>query len=171
MRNGPVIAIYPGSFDPITLGHMDIISRCAQLFHRVIPTILVNSEKRPLFSLEERMEMVRVSIADIPHAAPPTHFEGLTVDAARRCGATVIVRGIRAVSDYEYELQMALMNRKLASDIETVFLVPGLRYSFISSRLVKDLFSRGGFTDGLVPDVAADMLKAKFSTDQGGDGA
>ncbi len=157
-----VRALYPGSFDPITNGHMDILRRGLQLFDAVVPAVLVNADKSPVFTVEERIQVIRKTLADIPGAEPPMFFEGLTVEAARKCGATVIIRGIRAVSDYEYELQMALMNRTLAPEIETVLLVPAQEYSFISSRLVKDVFKCGGDIRDMVPEEVRTMLLKKF---------
>ena len=151
----PVTAVYPGSFDPITNGHLDVISRCCKLFDRVIVSVLVNQEKRPLFTTRERVHMLRQATASWKQVTVET-FDGLLVDYARRRKARVIVRGIRAVSDYEYEFQMALMNRRLDSDIETLFLMPAESYSYLSSRLVKEVYLLGGSVSGLVPpDVEA----------------
>ncbi|HVX66475.1 MAG TPA: pantetheine-phosphate adenylyltransferase [Bryobacteraceae bacterium] len=145
-----IVAVYPGSFDPITNGHLDLIERGAKLCDRLIVAILSNEEKRPLFSVEERAEMLREVVRDYPNVEV-AFFDGLLVEFARQRGATLIVRGIRAISDYEYELQMALMNRRLNPSIETVFLMAGEAYSFISSRLVKQVISLGGNISGLVP--------------------
>lgn len=166
MQAKPVSAIYPGSFDPVTNGHMDIIRRSLALFDRVIPAILINTEKKPLFTADERLEMLKQASSDLSPQIEPVYFSGLLVDAARKYGASVIIRGIRAVSDYEYELQMALMNRILAPDIESVFLVPAQNYSFLSSRLVKEVFAGGGSVDGLVPECVERMLKKKFEPRQ-----
>lgn len=155
------IAIYPGSFDPVTNGHLDVIERASRLFSRLIVAVLRNDGKRPLFSLEERLEMLRESLKHLGNVEVDS-FDGLLVDYATRRGATVIVRGIRAISDYEYELQMALMNRRLRPQIETVFLMAGEAYSFISSRLVKEVASLGGDISGLVPPVVQQKLKTKF---------
>jgi pantetheine-phosphate adenylyltransferase len=144
------LAIYPGSFDPITYGHLDLIERGARLFEKLIVSVLKNESKEPLFSVEERCQMLR----EVVHAFPNVEvdsFAGLLVDYAARRKATAILRGIRAVSDYEYELQMALMNRRLGPDIETVFLMAAESYSFISSRIVKEVISLGGNISGLVP--------------------
>ena len=145
-----VIAIYPGSFDPITNGHLDLIQRGARMFDKLIVSILRNDSKTPLFSVEERKAM----LTDVVHPYSNVEvdsFDGLLVDHAAARQATVLLRGIRAISDYEYELQMALMNRRLRPDIETVFMMSNEAYSFISSRLVKEVFSLGGNISGLVP--------------------
>ena len=146
-----VVAIYPGSFDPLTNGHLDLISRGSRLVDRLIVAILRNDAKQPLFSVEERMEMIHEVIGrDYPNVELDS-FNGLLVDYAAQRGANLIFRGIRAISDYEYELQMALMNRRLRPEIETVFLMAGEAYSFISSRLVKEVVRLGGSIAGLVP--------------------
>jgi pantetheine-phosphate adenylyltransferase len=149
-KNRGVVAVYPGSFDPITNGHLDLIERGAKLCERLIVAILRNEEKQPLFTVEERVEMLREVVRVFPNVEVAA-FDGLLVEYARQRGATLIVRGIRAISDYEYELQMALMNRRLNPSIETVFLMAGEAYSFISSRLVKQVISLGGNISGLVP--------------------
>ena len=161
-RPGGALAIYPGSFDPITNGHLDLISRAARLFDRLIVAILRNESKQPLFSVEERMEMLREVVRDYPNVEVDS-FHGLLVDYAAAKGATVIIRGIRAISDYEYELQMALMNRRLAPSIETVFLMAGEAYSFISSRLVTEVIGLGGDISGLVPPSVEVRLKNRVS--------
>ncbi len=145
-----VVAIYPGSFDPPTNGHLDLIDRSARLCDRLIVSVLRNEAKQPLFSVEERMEMLREVICDYPNAQVES-FDGLLVDYAKQRGATVIIRGIRAISDYEYELQMALMNRRLCPEVETIFLMAGEAYSFLSSRIVKEVIRLGGDISGLVP--------------------
>lgn len=145
-----VVAIYPGSFDPITNGHLDLIERGARLFGKLIVAVLRNEGKEPLFSAEERCQMLREVVRPFPNVEVDS-FGGLLVDYAARKDATAILRGIRAVSDYEYELQMALMNRRLRPDIETVFLMAAESYSFISSRIVKEVISLGGNISGLVP--------------------
>jgi pantetheine-phosphate adenylyltransferase len=149
-RHHSIIAVYPGSFDPITNGHLDLIERGARLCDRLIVAVLGNENKQPLFTVEERMEMLREAVANYPNVEVDT-FGGLLVDYARHKGATAIVRGIRAISDYEYELQMALMNRRLCPEVETVFLMAGEAYSFISSRIVKEVIRLGGNLAGLVP--------------------
>lgn len=165
-RAGATVAIYPGSFDPITNGHLDLIERAARLFDRLIVAILRNEGKEPLFTAEERVDMLRQVLRDYANVEVDS-FEGLLVEYAARRGAGVIVRGIRAVSDYEYELQMALMNRRLAPQIETVFLMAGEAYSFISSRLVKEVASLGGDISGLVPPVVEARLKERVGAAAG----
>jgi len=145
-----VAAIYPGSFDPITNGHLDLIERGSRMFDRLIVSILRNESKAPLFTVEERMQMLCEVVEGFPNVEVDS-FHGLLVDHAAARHATVVLRGIRAISDYEYELQMALMNRRLRPAIETVFLLSQEAYSFISSRLVKEVFSLGGDISGLVP--------------------
>lgn len=159
----PLLAVYPGSFDPLTNGHVDIILRGARLFDRIVVAMLRNVEKQPLFSLEERLELSREVFADVPSVEVDI-FEGLLVDYARRRGANVIVRGLRAVSDFEYELQMALMNRHMEPLLETVFMMPGESYTYLSSRLVKEVFALGGDVSGFVPPAVMarlDAMKAK----------
>ena len=157
----PVKALYPGTFDPPTNGHVDIIQRGARLFEHVTVAILVNPVKNPLFTLEERVEMLSEATAGIGNVSVDT-FHGLTVEFARRIGATSILRGIRAISDYEHEFQMALMNRRIAPEVETVFLQPAGRYSFVSSRMVKEVFSFGGDVAGLVPPNVLKRLSARI---------
>ena len=159
-RSRSITAIYPGSFDPITNGHMDVIGRCCALFDRVIVAVLLNTEKKPLFSTDERVTMLREATACWKNLTVDT-FDGLLVEYARRKQARVIVRGIRAVSDYEYELQMALMNRRLDDGIETVFLMPAESYSYLSSRLVKEVYLLGGSVCGLVPPLVEVALAGK----------
>ena len=154
------LAVYPGSFDPLTNGHVDIIERGARLFDRIVVAILVNLEKSPLFSAEERVEIAREVFKAWPNVEVDT-FSGLLVDYARRRAASVIVRGLRAISDFEYELQMALMNRRLNQEIETVFMMPAEPYTYVSSRLVKEVFALGGSIDGLVPALVESRLRAK----------
>jgi pantetheine-phosphate adenylyltransferase len=154
------LAVYPGSFDPLTNGHVDIIERGARLFDRIIVAILVNADKSPLFSMAERVEIARAVFKNHPNVEVDT-FDGLLVDYVARRQANVIVRGLRAVSDFEYEFQMALMNRELASTIETVFMMPAVKYSYISSRLIKEVFALGGRVHGLVPDMVEARLREK----------
>ena len=152
-------AIYPGSFDPLTNGHLDIIERSAKLFDEVIVAILLNIQKQPLFSTEERIEMIREVV---PQANVRVDtFEGLLVHYAVKQQAQVIVRGIRAISDYEYELQMALMNRRLEPSVETVFLMASGENSYISSRLIKEVFTLGGSISGLVPPLVEQRMKER----------
>jgi pantetheine-phosphate adenylyltransferase len=145
-----VLAVYPGSFDPVTNGHLDIIMRGSRLFDRIVVAILENPEKRPSFSLEERKRILVMATSGIPNVSVDS-FDGLLVDYARSRGARVIVRGLRALSDFEYEYQMALMNRRLDAEIETVFMMPSEAYSYLSSRLVKEVVRLGGSVSGLVP--------------------
>ena len=156
------LAVYPGSFDPLTNGHVDIISRGARLFDRIIVAILVNAEKSPLFTVEERLDIARTVFRTLPNVEVDT-FDGLLVDYVERRQAQVIVRGLRAVSDFEYEFQMALMNRRLNGKIETVFMMPAEQYSYISSRLIKEVFSLGGRVHGLVPDTVEERLRQKVT--------
>lgn len=154
-------AVYPGSFDPITNGHLDLIDRAAKLCDRLIVTVLRNEQKHPLFTLEERMDMLREVVQGYPNVEVDS-FDGLLVAYAQAKGARVVVRGIRAISDYEYELQMALMNRRLGPEIETVFLMSGEAYSFISSRLVKEVFGLGGNISELVPPSVEARLRNRI---------
>jgi pantetheine-phosphate adenylyltransferase len=156
------IAIYPGSFDPVTNGHLDLIERGEKMFDLLIVAVLRNAEKQPLFSVEERVEMLR-EVTKQWKAVEVDVFDGLLVDYARKRGAGVILRGIRAVSDYEYELQMALMNRKLEPRLETVFMLPGLSYSYLSSKLVREIGQLGASLNGLVPQIVEERLRAKVS--------
>ena len=159
-------AIYPGSFDPVTNGHLDIIERGCKLFDEIIIAILVNPEKTPFFSIEERQEMLNEVLKLINRGSCRLRvdsFEGLLVHYAIAQQAHAIVRGIRAISDYEYELQMALMNRRLEPTIETVFMMPAEAYSYVSSRLVKEVFLLGGQLEGLVPRLVEARMKQKSS--------
>jgi len=156
------LAIYPGSFDPVTNGHLDLIERASQIFGRLVVTVARNSEKAPMFNLKERVEMLREVTQLLPNVEVDT-FEGLLVDYARKLGSHVILRGIRAVSDYEYELQMALMNRKLEPQLETVFMLPAVEYSFLSSHLVRELAALGGSLSGLVPPAVERRLRIKVA--------
>ena len=157
-----VTAIYPGSFDPITNGHLDLIQRGSRMFDRLIVSILCNDAKAPLFSVDERAEMLREVVHVYPNVEVDS-FNGLLVDHASAHSATVLLRGIRAISDYEYELQMALMNRRLRPEIETVFMMANEAYSFISSRLVKEVFSLGGDISGLVPPSVETRLHRRLA--------
>jgi pantetheine-phosphate adenylyltransferase len=156
-----VVAIYPGSFDPITNGHLDLIERGSAFFDKLIVSILRNDEKEALFSVEERIEMLQEVVGGLSNVEVGS-FDGLLVDYAAQCGASVILRGIRAVSDYEYELQMALMNRRLRPEIETVFLMAGEAHSFLSSRLVKEVIRLGGSIAGLVPPSVEGKLRKRL---------
>jgi pantetheine-phosphate adenylyltransferase len=158
-----VTALYPGTFDPPTNGHIDLIQRGARLFDHLIVSILNNPGKDPLFSVEERAEMLREAISGMSNVSVAT-FDGLMVDFAHQQGAKAVLRGIRAISDYEYEFQMALMNRRLAPDIETVFLQPAGRYSFVSSRMLKQVFAFGGDVSGLVPPNVLKRLQSRIGT-------
>jgi len=158
----PTLAVYPGSFDPLTNGHVDIIARGARLFDRIIVAIAVNAEKAPLFTMDERVEIARAVFKDQPKVEIEA-FDGLLVDYVARRKADVIVRGLRAVSDFEFEFQMALMNRRLNGKIETVFMMPAEQYSYISSRLIKEVFALGGQVHGLVPDMVEARLRDKVS--------
>ena len=155
------IAVCPGSFDPLTMGHVDIIERAARLYDRVIVAVLLNIDKRPLFTVEERVAIIGEVFAGHGNVSVDT-FEGLLVDYARQKGASVIVRGLRAVSDFEYEFQMALMNRHLAPTLETMFMVPSLEVSYVSSSLVREVARFGGDIDKLVHPRVAEALRAKF---------
>jgi pantetheine-phosphate adenylyltransferase len=157
-----VTALYPGTFDPPTNGHVDLIQRGAKLFDRLTVAILNNPDKNPLFSVEERVEMLKEVTGALENVSIAT-FEGLTVEFARQQGAAAILRGIRAISDYEYEFQMALMNRRLAPEIETVFLQPAGRYSFVSSRMVKEVFTLGGDVTGLLPPNVLKRLRGRIA--------
>jgi len=160
------VAVYPGTFDPLTNGHVDIIQRGALLFDHIVVTILNNPSKSPLFTVNERLEMARAVFKSQSNVEIDT-FDGLLVEFARRRKASVIVRGLRAISDFENEMQMALMNRRLHSDIETVFMMPAESYTYLSSRLVKEIFALGGSVRGLVPDLIESHLTAK-ATGNGG---
>ncbi len=155
------LAVYPGSFDPVTNGHIDLIQRSAALFDSVIVAVLSNTEKSPSFTVEERVEMLEEVVKDLKNVSI-TSFAGLLVDFVEQIEASVIVRGIRAVSDYEYELQMALMNRRLLSRVETVFMLPAESYSFLSSKLVKEIAQHGGSIREFVPPGVEKRLNDKF---------
>lgn len=154
------LAVYPGTFDPLTNGHLDIIRRAARLFDRTLVAVLENEGKAPVFSVPERVELIMRSTRGIDGVEVHS-FSGLLVDFMRRTNASVVVRGIRAVSDYEYELQMALMNRELYEGAETIFLLPSVEYTYVSSRLVKEVFRLGGNIESLVPEPVLEALRAR----------
>jgi pantetheine-phosphate adenylyltransferase len=154
------IAVYPGTFDPLTNGHVDIILRGSKLFDRIIVAFLVNVEKTPLFPIAERLALARSVFREHEHVEID-QFDGLLVDYARRRGASAIVRGLRAISDFEYEMQMALMNRRLNPGVETVFMMPAEKFTYVSSRLVKEVFALGGEVAGLVPEAVEAALRDK----------
>lgn len=156
----PVLAIYPGSFDPVTNGHLDLIERGSTIFDRLIVAVLRNTEKDPLFSTAERVEMLRDATQKFTNVEVDL-FDGLLVDYVRTRDAQVILRGIRAISDYEYELQMAMMNRRLAPHVETVFMLPAEQYSYLSARLVREIARLGGAVQGLVPPAVELRLRNK----------
>jgi len=158
------LAVYPGSFDPLTNGHVDIILRGARLFDRIVVAILLNAEKSPLFSMDERVEIAREVFKAQSNVEVDT-FDGLLVDYVARRHAQVIVRGLRAVSDFEFEFQMALMNRRLDARIETIFMMPAEQYTYISSRLIKEVFTLGGRVHGLVPELVEARLQLKVRRD------
>ena len=155
-----IVAIYPGSFDPLTNGHVDIIQRGSRFFDRIIVAVLLNVEKAPLFSVSERVDLAKEVFRDRPNVEVDT-FDGLLVEYARSRRASVIVRGLRAVSDFEYEMQMALMNRHLSPDVETIFMMPAEPYTYVSSRLVKEVVALGGSVNGLVPELVERHLRDK----------
>jgi len=155
-------AVYPGSFDPVTNGHWDVVERGLRLFDRVIVAIATNGTKDPLFTIEERLEMLNKTFEGMPRVEVDS-FDGLLVDYVEKRGADAILRGLRAVSDFEHEFQMALMNRKLNRNIQTVFLMTGLRWIYISSSIIKEAARFGGDTRGMVPDIVCEKLKQKFS--------
>ena len=155
------VAIYPGSFDPVTLGHWDLIQRAERLVDRLVVAVLYNPAKTCAFSVAERVDFLRELLADTPHVEITT-FHGLLVDFAKQQGAHFIVRGVRAFSDFEYEFQMALMNRKLAPDLETVFLMPKEEYSVVSSRMVREVGAMGGDISGLVPEMLVERITSRL---------
>jgi pantetheine-phosphate adenylyltransferase len=161
---GERIALYPGSFDPVTRGHLDILERACLVFDRVIVGVLDNPSKSPLFTTEERVDLIRRSIEDTPQVEVDT-FDGLTVDFAQHVGAIAIVRGLRVTSDFENEFQMTLMNRRLNPDVHTVFLMTSFSNVFISSSIIKEVFRLGGAIDDAVPPASAEALRRKFGQD------
>jgi len=157
------VAVYPGSFDPITLGHMDIIERASKLFDTLIVAVMVNQEKKPVFTAHERVAMLEDVTAGIKNVRI-AHFEGLLADFARQNGAETIIKGLRAVSDFEYEFQMAMVNKKLNPDLDTVFLMTSEKYMYLSSRVVKDVGAFGGDLSGFVPPEVAGLVSEKLLT-------
>jgi len=160
------IAVYPGTFDPVTNGHLDLADRGRRHFDRLVIAILRNEGKEPLFSVDQRMRLLREAVADWDNVEVDS-FDGLLVDYARKVGATMILRGIRAVTDLEYEMQMAMMNRRMDPKLETVFVVPSETYSYVSSRIVREVASLGGSTKGLVPQNVEDALSRPFKRPRG----
>ncbi len=158
----PDIAVYPGSFDPITNGHLDLLQRALKIFDHIIVAVAWNPTKQCLFTIEERMEMIRVSLQDHPQVSTDT-FTGLLVDYARQKKARAILRGLRAVTDFEYEFQLAMMNRRLEPEIETVFLMTGLRWVFLSSSILKEAAIHGGNIEGMVPEIVYHKLREKYN--------
>lgn len=156
------IAIYPGTFDPVTNGHVDLIARSASMFEHVIVGIAANKNKAPLFSLEERVDLVKQAVGFLPNVSV-VGFAGLLVDCAATHGAQVVLRGLRAVSDFEYEFQLAWMNRRLSSQLETLFLTPSEQYAFLSSSMIREIAKLGGDVSGFVPDIVRTALHTKFS--------
>jgi len=154
-------AIYPGTFDPITNGHVDLIKRCLAIFDRVVVSVAPSARKSPLFSVSERVDMVKEATASLDGVEVEV-FEGLLVDHVVKKGANVVIRGLRAVSDFEYELQMALMNRRLSSKVETVFMMPSEEYSYLTSTVIKEVAGYGGNVEGLVPDSVLKRLRERF---------
>jgi pantetheine-phosphate adenylyltransferase len=155
------IAVYPGSFDPITFGHLDIINRALKIFDEVVIAVARNEKKNPLFTVEERVELIK-KVMDGSDRAKVDTFDGLLIDYVRASGARAIIRGLRAISDFEYELQMAQINRSISKDVETVFLMTSVFYSFLSSSVVKEVSSLNGPVDGMVPPLVKKALDAKF---------
>ena len=158
------IAVYPGSFDPITSGHLDIIKRSSRIFDKVYVSVLVNSHKTPLFSIEQRVEMIKKVVGQFDNVYVDS-FSGLLVDYLREKNAKIVVKGLRAVSDFEYEFQMALMNHKLAKDVETMFMMTSNKYSYLSSSIVKEIGRHGGNLKDLVPDCLLDEISKKLKVD------
>ena len=156
-------AIYPGTFDPITLGHIDLAQRTLRLFDRLIVAVATDSAKQPTFTIEERVRMAKLAFAGLEDQIEITSFDGLLVDFARTMGAQAIIRGLRAVSDFEYEFQLASMNRELAPDLESIFLTPGKEYAFVSSSLVKEVAMLGGDISHFVPDEIEEMLRELYT--------
>jgi len=157
----PDIAVYPGSFDPITNGHLDLIQRALRVFDHIVVAVATNAFKQSLFTIEERMEMIRESLKDYPQVTIDS-FDGLLVNYAMRQKARAVLRGLRAVTDFEYEFQLAMMNRRLEPEVETVFLMTGLRWVFLSSSILKEAAVHGGNIEGMVPEIVIQKLREKF---------
>ncbi|MDP3487791.1 MAG: pantetheine-phosphate adenylyltransferase [Bacillota bacterium] len=157
-----ITAVYPGSFDPVTNGHLDVVERSARTFDEVIVAVVHNASKSPMFSIYERMKLLTQVTSHLPNVRVD-HFEGLLVSYVRQCNAQVVIKGLRAISDFEYEFQMALMNRTLDSEVETLFMMTSNRYSYLSSSLVKEVARLGGPIDKLVPPLVAEAVKIKLS--------
>ena len=157
------IAIYPGTFDPITLGHLDILQRASKLFDRVIITLAINSNKTPLFSKEERMMFIRDAVKDMPNVSADS-FEGMLITFAEKIGAIAVIRGLRAISDFEFEFQLALMNRKQNQEITTVFLMPNEKYTYLNSSIIREVSKFGGDVSSFITPLVAEKLKEKFLT-------
>lgn len=155
------IAVYPGSFDPITCGHLDIIRRSCKMYDKVIVGVLNNAAKTPLFSVADRIDFIKRCVKDLDNCEV-SHFDGLLVDFVRSCNSTTVIRGLRAISDFEYEFQIALLNKKLAPEIETVFMVTNLNCLYVSSSIVKEICRYGGDTDGLIPEEILDEVKSRI---------
>lgn len=156
------IAIYPGTFDPITLGHLDILQRASKLFDRVIITLAINSSKTPLFSKEERLDFIRDAVKNIPNVAVDS-FEGMLIKFAEKMGASAVIRGLRAISDFEFEFQLALMNRKQNQEITTVFLMPNEKYTYLNSTIIREVARYGGDVSSFITPLVAEKLKERFS--------
>lgn len=154
--------IYPGTFDPVTYGHIDIVRRAVDLFDEVVVTVAINPSKKPLFTTEERVEMLKVSLKEFSSKVIIDSFDGLLVQHAKQVGATAIVRGLRQISDFEFEFQMALMNRKLSGDITTIFLMPHERYTYLNSTVIRNVASLHGDVSNFVPPIVQEALKRKF---------
>ena len=160
MAEAQKLALYPGTFDPVTLGHLDLIRRGVETFGSLVVSVANNNTQKPLFSAEERIEMIRAQVQGLP--VEVEYFQGLVVEHARRRGIRVLLRGVRTVSDFEYEYQMAMTNRQLESDVETVFMMPSERYSYLSSRLIKEVYASGGQLRRFLPDAVHDALVARL---------
>ena len=156
------IAIYPGTFDPITLGHLDILQRASKLFNHVIITLAINSNKTPLFSREERLDFIGDAVKNLPNVTVDS-FEGMLIKFAEKMGASAVIRGLRAISDFEFEFQLALMNRKQNPDITTVFLMPNEKYTYLNSTIIREVAKFGGDVSSFITPLVADKLKEKFS--------